>query len=991
MNDIQEVTTAPAGGDAKNRRFSAKFYSWLPELGALAYFLVFSVVLLYPLSANLGVSTTNEGDSLQQTWVIGWGMHALTNEPANLFNGNIFYPYVNTLAYADHMLGQALQGLPIYLLTGNIVLTYGILTLFSFVLSGFFTYLLVKDITGNRAAALFAGTVFAFGHYKIGHLSQLNLLSTQWIPLCFLFLRRILRTDIAGMAGQKTGATLKSGWWAVLGLGFVFALNALSTFYYLFYIFPLLVIYFAFFYIYERRVPQIATLVKLGVAGLIAAVCVLPTFIPYAAVVAEQAAERTPRDVEQFSANYRFYVGAHWNSILWGSNLSRFAGSGGERTLFPGALAYLFAFIGVVAPIVGWFWLKIKKAPGEISRDARRERWVWVLLVGFALFMSMGWTLWVRGLEIPGIYRLFYDWFPGWVAMRAAVRYGVFVLFGVALLGGLGIAWLAQRKVFSRKIVGNLAAVALLGVTLFEYRYEIPYINPGILPNPPQVYKWLAQPENAGVVVELPAPPDIGNPPSIRNFYTTYHWQPYVNGVAAYIPPVQTDLANLLNTFPTSQGIAALQGIGVRWLVFHLEDENTPLAPGAWQKIEAQLSKTPEVKLAQDFPADKIKVYELAPNGWIRQAYAGLPPNSDVFVSDFRRSQPTLIELFQTMLRRDGHNIYGTERAGYRFLTPPPAGKPVSAGIFAADEDPTLYGFAESDQTWSGYGLRFYQRKEKVAAAYDFARDPKLNEFYSVKGALELGVENNGLKFNGKNIGSGTQLQGDGRVTLQLSSFEPVTLKIGGETVNLAGGLAIWRSGALKAGQTLRIEGEAGKTFYLNRAELKTYDASQPAGLTAVPGATLLRAETRQDGTRFITTLTVFAPPLSEAQKGEYIVTLDVYRRPWGTHPNGHFGNYSVALDGQNRTRTVEFNFDPATRSALATIDGAGVGIGAENFKPGDGKWTAFAVVRRNSPAKPADFPLVGLSRIYEFDLENNAIVAPNFLPGKPLVLLPAR
>ena len=55
------------------------------------------------------------------------------------------------------------------------------------------------------AAALFAGTVFAFGHYKIGHLSQLNLLSTQWIPLCFLFLRRILRSEIAG---QKTGAAL---------------------------------------------------------------------------------------------------------------------------------------------------------------------------------------------------------------------------------------------------------------------------------------------------------------------------------------------------------------------------------------------------------------------------------------------------------------------------------------------------------------------------------------------------------------------------------------------------------------------------------------------------------------------------------------------------------------------------------------------------------------------------------------------------------------
>ncbi|HEX2913242.1 MAG TPA: hypothetical protein VH186_20740 [Chloroflexia bacterium] len=1021
QSEILEQSGTPAlTSNHLGQKWLKRLRIWGPDLAALLFFGVVSFILLWPLSGHLATSTPNEGDALEQIWVMGWGSHALTNDPANLFNGNIFYPYQNTLAYADHLLAQTLQALPVYLLTGNLVLGYGLLTLLSFVLSGWGTYLLVKDITGKRGAGLFAGMVFAFGSYKIGHLSQLNLLSTQWIPFCFLCLRRMLVRDGPGRFSEQ----IRQGWLAVAGLAIFFALNGLSSFYYFFYIMPLLALYLVIFYAWRRQWPRPAFLVKLAVAGLVAGLLILPTLFPYAAVVADQQAERTPRDVERFSANYRFYIGAIWNNLMWGKSLSRYAGTGGERALFPGALAYLLALVGTIGPLA--FWLKAKfsrqkplKAPADAGatvgihqpettkQGERRERWTWLIIGLFALLMSFGWTLHLKGLDIPNIYRLFYNYFPGWVAMRAAVRYGVFVLFAVAILGGLGVAWLYRfqpRNLANRKLTfgnfripvvkasGGLLLALLIFGAFWEYRSDVPYTNPAVLSNPPEVYRWLAQPENAGVVVELPAPPDPANPPSIRSYYSTFNWQPYVNGIAAYIPPVEQDIASLTNEFPSPQSLAAFQGLGVRWLIYHLDDENTPLSSADWQKIEAKLAKTPQVKLVKDFPRDHIKVYELAANPWIKQAYVGLPAGAPVAVSDYRRSQPTLIELFQTMLRRDGHPLYGADRAGYRFLNSPPAGTPVAAGLFAADEDPTPYGFSRDEATWSGYGLTFYRRKEKVAAAYDVARDQKLSAAHEVKSSLEISVEKDKLLFNGKEYGSGVTLDGEGRLNLLLGSFNPASLTVNGTSIQLPGGLNLWRSEKLTPGQKIRLEPQAGQTFYLDRAELVGYQASRTAGLSPVSEAVLLQGQTTQENATFKSNFTVWAPPVSDKDPGSYVLTLDIYRRPWGTHPSGHFGTFSIALNGTAQARTFEFNFDPVGRKATAKVNGANVDVGAEVFKAaGDGDWTAYITIHRSNPANPKDFPLVGLNRIYDFSLDGASVSNVNIVQesGKQSVLLP--
>ena len=68
--------------------------SWLRALGLYA---VLTVVLTWPLAANLTIM--DAGDSAFFAWEIGWELHALKTDPARLPHGNIFHPLRYTLGH----------------------------------------------------------------------------------------------------------------------------------------------------------------------------------------------------------------------------------------------------------------------------------------------------------------------------------------------------------------------------------------------------------------------------------------------------------------------------------------------------------------------------------------------------------------------------------------------------------------------------------------------------------------------------------------------------------------------------------------------------------------------------------------------------------------------------------------------------------------------------------------------------------------------------
>ena len=117
------------------------------HLAVLVLFVAATVVMTWPLARRAAdhLPDHGNGDPLLCSWVLAWdAQHLLSGRFAGFFHGNVLYPAPYVLTYSDHLLGYQPFFLPVYAATGNIVLAYNVAYLLTFVLVGYFTYLLVR-------------------------------------------------------------------------------------------------------------------------------------------------------------------------------------------------------------------------------------------------------------------------------------------------------------------------------------------------------------------------------------------------------------------------------------------------------------------------------------------------------------------------------------------------------------------------------------------------------------------------------------------------------------------------------------------------------------------------------------------------------------------------------------------------------------------------------------------------------------------------------
>ncbi len=215
---------------------------------ALVLYILVTLVMTWPYPLQFQTSLYNWSDSLLNSWTLAWSTHMLLTDPFNLYNANIFYPYSNTLAYSESLVPQAAVAMPIILATDMPALAHNLLAFASFVLAAFGMYLLAFDLTRSRVGGIAAGMIYGFTSYKMMHFAHLQLLSSQWMPLALLYLHKLLgpgretnRMDRIGRIdlGYKGRVLLiiqahkiKQAFLFAL----FFALQALSSFYYAFFI-----------------------------------------------------------------------------------------------------------------------------------------------------------------------------------------------------------------------------------------------------------------------------------------------------------------------------------------------------------------------------------------------------------------------------------------------------------------------------------------------------------------------------------------------------------------------------------------------------------------------------------------------------------------------------------------------------------------------------------------------------------------------------------
>jgi MFS family permease len=121
-----------------------------------------------------------------------------------------------------------------------------------------------------------------------------------------------------------------------------------------------------------------------------------------------------------------------------------------------------------------------------------------------------------HALPVPALYALLYDHAPGFRGVRAVGRYAMLFFFFLAVLAGLGVAYVES---YSRRAAQALALVAC-SLFLWQTRPSPfpldrawPFVSDGLAPvpeylrpepRPPAVYAFIATLDRAAVLAEFP-------------------------------------------------------------------------------------------------------------------------------------------------------------------------------------------------------------------------------------------------------------------------------------------------------------------------------------------------------------------------------------------------------------------------------------------------------------------------------------------------------
>ncbi len=645
----------------------------LVHIAVLLLFCLWAILMTWPLVTGLRHHLASWGDPVFQAWTLAWDLHAWRTHPLNIFDANVFYPYRNTLAYSDYLFGQAALIAPLLLKTGNAILADNISLLLSYALSGFAMYLLVVDMTGSRLAGIVAGFAYAFAPARIAQFEHLHLTSAEWLPLAVLAARRALL--------QRS---LK--WSAILGA--IVVLQGLFGVYYFYFLAILLGIVFAAYLIARRDRTALIGVARAGIACLIGAAFVVPILIPYQQVHDDLGVERTVEEMSKWRAVPSDYLAVSPRNRYLGDSLGNTYSRDLERDLFPGVILILLGVVGLFNRRFGW------------------ERWMLFGVAIISIILSFGLTGHIGGHNVPLPYRVFYYVVPGFKAIRVPARLGLLSLVGLAGLAGLGLDLIIRRlSRLSPLWFVQLAAAAGLSVLLVfgmsvEYTTRIPL--PGALPatlaeaNRPD-YAWLAA--HPAPTIEFPMGDGI-IASSWPNFWSTFHWNPVVNGYSGIAPPVYYIFRDEVKSFPSPHTIALLQGIGVRNVVYHSDPSVNP-ANDPFLTAAKSAPELTQVVGAPDY------VFQLAPDPWMWQLVAAVPDGKGVTLPEVNLDKATF-GMVAAILQRQGHTVFGQGSIDYWTLPSAPSSVCYAVTLQASNELPS--GYSAEDKVESDGWLNLYRK-----------------------------------------------------------------------------------------------------------------------------------------------------------------------------------------------------------------------------------------------------------------------------------------
>ena len=528
------------------------------NLIVLFLFAVFALTVTFPVIFNMSKLIYGyPDDTLGTIWGIWRGGEVN-------YEGGAYNIYIHTLW-------------PIITSLTNEVITWNIVSLFNFILSAFFMYLLVKYLTKNRIAAFISGLIYGFcPHICMQSFNHIAIAAIQWMPLYILFLLKLVFER-----NYKNAALC----------GVFYALVVFSNPYYGYYMLLFTVIFVAFLGLpcflqklaMTKRVcgqgqADLKLLKLFAVAFLTALVIIIPAEYKviktmFSKSESKPAVYTRPLEGLIFSAARPkdFLLPPRTNPLL--KNISRpfispDFGSMIDHTLYLGYTPMILSIIAVC-----FWWRRRKKGEGRREKFDFVMPFFAIIFFAFGIMSSPPWIpigaakLNSAPFKFPMPSYFLHKLFP---MFRYYSRMVVVLMISLSVLSGIGIKFLLEkfktprrtslwgRQNLKLKIVFTGVILLLIGV---EYINVPPFHY--FDSTPPKLYTWLAkqQGEFSSAVAEYPMlagrTPEYG-----YMFWQRAHKQKLVNGGD------RSRLEKLLY-IDNPQTVQQLREWGVKYVIIH--------------------------------------------------------------------------------------------------------------------------------------------------------------------------------------------------------------------------------------------------------------------------------------------------------------------------------------------------------------------------------------------------------------------------------------
>lgn len=478
----------------------------------LGYFLL-TIVMTWPLVTQ--ITTAIPGDSFdgwQNYWNLWWVKTALVDRQQSPFVTDLlYYPtgvglYFHTLNPFNGLLTLPLQ------LSGSLFIAYNAVVFFSWTVAGYGVYLLARWVLGigywvlpDRApsisntqsliSAFLAGAIFTFAPVHMAHLlGHMQVMSLQWLPFYALFLLQAIARCRRGQAWRRQA----------LMAGLFLALAGLCDWYFVLYLF-----FFTGLVVLWQFLPghwgnnlksTIGNLKSAILPPLFAGTIMLLLLSPVLIPMVREATQfsfmvRPTSDLYIFSASLLDFLVPNRLHTLWRPESFTWPGNQiapvSERTISIGYIPLLLALVAL------WRW-----------RPAVR---FWAVTALFFLLLALGPRIHLGNITEADLPTTLSNTTPEWTPFallnrtvpfmrisRSVSRYALMVQLAMAVMAGIGLATLLQRR---RALTGWLTNGALLLLLLGEF-WVAPY--PMSPPDTPAFYEQIRGMADVRGILNLP-------------------------------------------------------------------------------------------------------------------------------------------------------------------------------------------------------------------------------------------------------------------------------------------------------------------------------------------------------------------------------------------------------------------------------------------------------------------------------------------------------